>query len=435
MNRFATISLSALLVAATLFAAEARSADLEFGGAGWLQYGMIGHSSDTAGGIDLNRRGIISSGAQIALRSQVTPRLKLAAGIGAASGHNVAGSLASNGGYAPMSVNPYIAEANFTFYPWNEENSGFFLRGGLFPYDYLPEAQNLGLYLLRGPVYPGLLLSGYETKYVLPIANMLGLQAHQQVGSFEHDLLVNLETEFYPYYDLSPAYIAGFRFGNLLRIGAGVNFYHLISIDKSLTSDSNQVYIDTIADDTTAISFRGTKVMANATLDIKAFFGSDGRGALGPEDLKVYGEIALIGLDNGKAYKAIYGDMKHRMPMMLGFNLPAFKVLDRLGIEVEWYGAPFADDLARYEHVNKPDRPSPFPIGSADRNIREDNFKWSIYGSRVLENHVKLSFQVANDHFRPGIFSGYGDNSPARSDAVMSSPKDWYWMSKVAFFF
>jgi hypothetical protein len=58
-----------------------------------------------------------------------------------------------------------------------------------------------------------------------------------------------------------------------------------------------------------------------------------------------------------------------------------------------------------------------------------------LHGSKKIQEHVLISFQVANDHFRPGIFDGYADSSPPHRDAVMVAPKDWYSSLKLAYFF
>src|SRR6185436_8600879 len=140
-------------------------------------------------------------------------KLDIQAGIGAGGGHTIVPKVTTpGGGYVPFGVGPYVAQANFTLH--REGDASLFLRGGLFAYDYASDNQNLGLYLLRGPVYPGYVLSGFETKWVLPVANMLGLQFHQELGSFSHDLLIQVETEFYPFYDVSPAYVASFKAGS-----------------------------------------------------------------------------------------------------------------------------------------------------------------------------------------------------------------------------
>lgn len=416
-----------------VFAFDAK--DVKVGAAGWFQGGTIGKSSDTTEAKQLTGRGILVSGAQILLQAQPSDKLSIEAGVGVAASHLVASSPLGNGGYAPMNVSPYVAQGNFTYTFFSAERSKLFVRGGLFAYDYATDNQNLGLYLLRGTVYPGLVLSGFETKHVLPVANMLGLQVHQTWGGFEQDFLVSMETEFAPFYDFSPAYVAAYHFGSVFKLGGGVNFYHLIPNDSKVTSPEHIYYVDPlIPNDTTRISFAGTKLMANFSFDPKSIFG--GSESLGPEDMKLYGEVALLGLDNDAAHKKIYGDYMNRMPMMMGFNIPAFKFLDRLGLEVEWYSAKFKDDFKGFEHTGGVI--TPFPTLSTDTletNVKKDNFKWSLYGSRIIQKHIKVSLQVANDHFRPGIFNGYGDNKPAGSQAVTVSTKDWYWMGKVAYFF
>jgi hypothetical protein len=173
--------------------------------------------------------------------------------------------------------------------------------------------------------------------------------------------------------------------------------------------------------------------MATGGLDFKALFGAGGgEGMLGAEDLKLYFEAALIGLDNGPIYKTLYGEYANRMPIMVGFNLPAFKLLDRLSVEVQQYKAKFVDDFSQYNHYSNP---SPIPFGRLDTAYTADDLKWSLYGSKVIRNHVKISVQAASDHFRPGIFKGYGDNRTPAQTAILTRPSEWYWNAKVAYFF
>ncbi len=441
--RFPRISATSALILAVagLFQPKAEDSQaLEINGAGWIQYGRIGHSSDPENGKDFKGRSVYSSGAQLSAKTKLSERLDGVAGIGVAYGHSFPANISSNGGYAPSYLAPYVSEAHFTFNMIKEEQSKLFLRAGLFPYDYNPEVQNLGLYLLRGPVYPGVLLSGFEQKNVLPVASLLGVQLHHEMGAFQHDVIINSETEFFPYFDLSLAYLAQYKFGSAFRLGGGVNFYHeLYSITDSLTDGSwvstYSTYVDPVTHDSTLIGFAGIKLMVNGAFDPKALMRNT--RILGPEDLKLYGEVALLGLDNGPAYKKLYGDYLHRMPMMIGFNFPMFKLLDRLATEIEWYGSPVKDDLAGFNHTAGSHQ-NALPLKDADGNYinhKRDNWKWSVYGSRMIESHVKISFQVANDHFRPGIYTGDGDNSAPGSQAVTTTPKDWYTMLKVAYFF
>ena len=182
------------------------------------------------------------------------------------------------------------------------------------------------------------------------------------------------------------------------------------------------------------MGFDGTKVMANASFDPKPLWG--GSSLFGAEDLKLYGEVAIIGLNNDSLHEALYGDMMHRMPVMAGFNIPVFKVLDHLSLEVEWYGAAFPDNLSGYNHTSgRPPTPLPNSDPSGDSNLTRDNWKWSLHGSKLLGQHVQVSFQLANDHFRPGIYTGDGDNNPPVQSTVLTTPKDWYGMLKLAYFF
>ena len=456
-----TLGLSGLWILAMggILSARAQGLkDLTFSGMGWVQYGHVGHSTDTAKN-NYNGNPVQTTGAQISLHAAVSEKLVGAVGIGVYENHYLSGN--ANGGRIPFMESPYIAEANFTYSFWKSDASTLQLRGGLFTFDYDPDVKNLGSYLLRGPVHPGILLSGFETKLYgletkgyLPIANTLGFQLHHETGKFRQDLILNSETDLYPYYDLSPAYLAGYQATPAFHVGAGVNFYRYLAIEPDLTSPHqlspdgrdinpqggypygrNYIYVDPVTQDTTFISFKGIKLMANAAFDPKSLLSSP--SVFGAEDLKVYGEVALLGLEDSKAYNEIYGDYLHRMPVMLGFNLPAFTLLDNLSLEVEWYGAKFRDDLWRYQ-TGRSFYPSPLPVSTYDvvstvnveQNVNRDNWKWSLYGSRTIRKHFKLSFQAANDHFRPGGVVG----NPSQ-EAILSTPKDWYWMTKIAYFF
>jgi hypothetical protein len=427
----------ALFAAMAAFSPALAQEGVKIGAAGWSQVLTVGNSSDTAAGADHNGKNALSWGAQISVSNQVSERLHIAAGVGLAAGHSIRSMPGEQTGYAPLGTGAYVSEANFTY-----GSDALFLRGGMFSYIYNPDVKNLGLYLLRGPVYPGYVVSGFETKHVMPVASVWGFQLHHEIGDFRQDFLITSETEFYPYFDLSPAYVAGYRVHPSLDVGAGVNFYHYIPVDGKLTKDAyTYVKGDTAGNptDTVKISFSGIKLMARATFDPKVFFAAD---RLGAEDLKIYGEVALLGLDNTVAHRDMYGDYVHRMPVMVGVNLPAFRVLDHLSLEVEWYGASFHDDMEPY--LTGYNSPSLFPVGwygtptknnNTDKNVTRDNWKWSLHGAKIIQKHVRVSFQVANDHWRPGIYRGDGDTKLAKRQSIMVTPEDWYTSFKLAYFF
>ena len=306
--------------------------------------------------------------------------------------------------------------------------------------------KNLGLYLTRGPVYPGLIVSGFETKYTRPLANTLGLWVHHRSGPFEQNLILNSETETFPLFDISPAYIVSMKLGDAFRIGAGINMMHLLPVDARLTSPDTlatdgsddgingepysrtNIYVDTVSHDTTFLSFAGTKIMANFSFDPKAFFSS---ARLGQEDLRLYGEVAVLGLNTSAAYNAVYGDLGRRMPVMFGFNFPMFRLLDHLSLEVEWYGARFKDDLSRYQ-ASTGNFYSPLPVANqAGLNLSRDDWKWSLHAEKNY-GQLRFSAQVADDHSRPG---GTLTSPSSEWGAFFVTPKDWYWMAKAGYFF
>jgi hypothetical protein len=126
---------------------------------------------------------------------------------------------------------------------------------------------------------------------------------------------------------------------------------------------------------------------------------------------------------------------------MVGFNLPTYKALDNLSLEVEWYGSEAEDNLDNYTVQGSSHPVSPFPTNWDVNNSKlthedtRDNLKWSLHGAKMIQAHVQLSFQVANDHYRPGVYHGYGDSNPPYQGSMMVAPKDWYSSLKLAYFF
>jgi hypothetical protein len=114
------------------------------------------------------------------------------------------------------------------------------------------------------------------------------------------------------------------------------------------------------------------------------------------------------------------------MPVMLGVNLPVFKLLDVLSIELEFQNSPYPNSVANPIYYMKP-QPQPETI------TPHAKYKWSIYAKKCLGRHVNLIFQVARDHIMPQStvvaidFSDYTD--------VLLRDTDWWWTGKVLFEF
>jgi hypothetical protein len=146
--------------------------------------------------------------------------------------------------------------------------------------------------------------------------------------------------------------------------------------------------------DTVYFTTQGIKLMARAAFDLQKLVPID---MLNPEDLKVYAEVAVLGLKNQPGY---YEKLADRIPLMLGINLPTFRLLDKLSFEVEYFRNPMEDDL---ESMISKGNYNPIPLGSGvlfPVIDHKDDIKWSLYASRQIFSGFSLRAQIANDHFR-----------------------------------
>jgi hypothetical protein len=457
-------------------------------GYGWVQAGRIMHTGDT---LDYNysKNWMQSAATQITANMSFSDNLEGYLGIGGGQEHLMQGN-ATSARLVHIRFATYITQASFKWHSRDKEDPDLALTVGHFPYIYNTDVKNLGLYLLRGPVYPNALVSGFEAKETLPIANFLGTQFHARTGPITHDVLFTSETEFRPLFDFSLAYIAKHKVSESFNYGAGVNFYHLLPVYDRITNprsdkifnfedsataadlkspiERNFFYVDPVSKDTTWFSHQGTKLTGFFGLDIKKLFDFPGFGA---NDLILYSEVGLIGVKN---YEGIYSNRMHRMPMMVGLNLPTWGLLDNLSLEVEYFKNPYKNDVNelqtllsplptsnRTTHIEKVTLDSGYVLANGDtlravRNVvkangsvrediawgdpydytglHKDDWKWSLHASKTILGHIRFSGQVANDHFRPaGIDSEFG-LSPTYFTAF-STLKDWYWMSKITYFF
>jgi hypothetical protein len=210
-------------------------------------------------------------------------------------------------------------------------------------------------------------------------------------------------------------------------------------------------------------------------IDLKQVFGFS--SDLGKKDLILYGEGAIVGLKN---QGTIYAHIADRMPMMLGFNLPAMGWLDFLSVEVEHYTAKYKADYSKLGYDQSlyfkniaatqllaPKQPSAIPISIQDlagnrytvtpdgdflniqtgelikvkgtdldpENLTADDWKWSVNAEKTFAGHVQFSGQIANDHFVPRPARGGLISESGGLSQVFSSLNDWYVMGRVGYFF
>ena len=477
---------SGLLSAAMLMAAAnsyaAGDVAYQVQGQGWMDIGRIMGAADTlsyptrpGNTIKLQGNGLQSLGAQLTLTAGFTGNLEAAFGFGVQKANHALGD-GANAFLAISLFQEYLTQSRLTWYQGERAAPSLSLTLGNFPYKYHPDVKNLGLYLLRGPVYPGILMGGFgDFAADTSKSTLLGLRAHQSAGNFSQDLLLNNEREVPPTLDWSLAYVARYRAFGALEMGAGVNFYRLIPYDSRLEtpghfSDATLAfrkadYIETDSGSTDTVFFthQGTKLMAMFSLDLKPLFGI---GAEGSDDWKLYGEAAVLGVrDYGKAY----GDMARRIPVMAGFNFPGFGFVDHASLEVEYYGALYRNDLVRVGNNNvvadwtrqAHPIPSPKPPAAADYGIdaqgnwvnrsgdtvnvngtaqdmghlTADDWKWSFYADKTVSEHISFIGQIANDHYRPRPIATGLINSEGGTAEAFASPRDWYFMLRIGYFF
>lgn len=472
---------AALAMAAVPALAEGPS--YKVSGAAWTDFGRIGQVSDTilygpapSPTLDISGNVIVSPGAQFTIDADLSDHWEAAFGFGAHKVNHAMG----HGNMAFLTISMYqmfLTESRLTWFAGEKQDPSFSVTVGSFPYKYNPDVNNLGLYLFRGPVYPGILMGGFQDFAVDPTkATQLGARVHHSMGILSQDLILNTERDLPPTFDWSLGYVAKLKLFGALDLGAGVNFYRLFAYDEDLRtpgklSDSTlgfkkAQYIEVNPlnpADTTFFTHQGTKVMAMATLDLKPLFGL---GSMGKDDLKLYTEAAVIGL---KDYGTTYGDIMQRIPVMFGVNLPTFGLFDRINIEVEQYKSPHRNDLGRLGNNNvvadwttqtKP-IPSPKPVDNADftikpdgtwtnaysqtinvegtaldkEDIHTDDLKWSLAVDKTIASHIRFTAQVANDHYRPrplatGLIAASGGTAEAFSDK-----SNWYFMLRMGYFF
>jgi hypothetical protein len=431
------------LAACSALVPAARAEDvakLEYHGVGWVQMGRIEKSFALPNVInDYNKNWIGNSGGFISATAKIGDDWEGALGIGAMLVHLARGNERAAHIWYPFWI-PIIPEARLTYTTSSfREGRGLQVNLGSFVYDYNPDVKNLGLYLLRGYVYPGTLVSGFEDKAVIPVASIYGGMVSARLGGLRNDLILKSETDDRPFFDFSLADVVTWKINTALELGAGVNFYRLIPQKAKTTSpgkdcNSNQlgpyppqgqenpcfiVEKDALGNvkDTVLGSLAGQKVMGRFRLDPKGWLGM---GGLAPDDLVIYGEAAVLGL---KDYPVYYDKILRRIPVMLGFNFPGWGIAN-MSMEVEYYASKISSD-------NLPAQNGAWlPTVEPAVNSARDDWKWSFYASRMFLDHMKLSLQFANDHTRLG-----GTHNDAAGAEALRIPKDWYWASKLAFFF
>ncbi len=294
------------------------------------------------------------------------------------------------------------------------------LHAGYMLYKYNPQATNLGEYMFRSMTYPQVLFNQFDFTQ----ARILGLRLHNTLweNRIVSDVFFTSSVNFYPMYDFSAVYIGSIKPVQAVEIGYGIDFDRVLPVNDSLTTPKSvdNTYVNPANPlDTTRYSFSGIKIMGRLCFDPKAFFP---HRIFGQEDLKIFGEMAILGVQN---YPGDYPNLWQRIPLMFGFNFPGFHILDVFSIQGEYFRSPYADSY--YEVMWKF---APRPNTQAPRYGNND-WKWSVYASKKLFGGMSLVGQIANDHTQVDV----AREEDADYQEAMRANGMWCWMLKIKFEF
>jgi hypothetical protein len=116
---------------------------------------------------------------------------------------------------------------------------------------------------------------------------------------------------------------------------------------------------------------------------------------------------------------------------MFGMNLPAFKLLDLLSVQGEYYNPVFPNNIdAVYEqqfpipyHRDYDPAYGPETVAST---VRRDRWHWSVLAQRKAFKGVTFYLQAANDHIRT-----FDYNIKPIKIPITSRPTNWYYLFRI----
>ena len=322
---------------------------------------------------------------------------------------------------------PYLTRADFTY----SCGKMFNIDAGYFPFKYNADSRNLGEYLFRTGTYPQYIITNFD----FPMARLAGLLVNgSPFEGLTWDAILNMNTDWNTLGNLNFTAIASYKPVKAFEFGAGVQFANFLVANSGLThpmqpsladgGDPADMYLSSPGD-TETYTFAGTKIMARLSFDPKEVLPWEAQRVFGENDLKIYSEAAILGVKNypasiGKnsaditstgpnSYDTLpttdYSDLWKRVPVMVGFNFPTFKLLDVLSVEGEWFGSDHPNSTDAYSSLGTPDG-SVF-VGNAGgtsnypyADSAKDHWKWSVYARKTIKGHFSVTGQIASDHYR-----------------------------------
>lgn len=313
---------------------------------------------------------------------------------------------------------------------FNIEDYLFFLiEAGMMEYAFNEEVKNLGNYLYRSTVYPFNLTTKLDYIY----SNLLGTRGEIGINNIKLGLIFNSIINQAPFFDMSLSLYLTFKDPiQFFDGGIALGLDRLIAINDTLTDCIN--LRSTLGD--TTLTLRGQKIDLRAAFDLKKLFGRDNDfvSMLGEKDLKIYTEAALIGFRDPEYFPGDTAVPKpsllHRLPILFGINLPAFKILNVFSVEFEWCKYPYAFDWWGYTNAAPSPKP-PYPGDTLWRKIYrdEDNFKWTVYLKSSISKFDIIAF-FANDHIR---YETHNAEQQLFTEQSLRRGNNWHWYVKLQY--
>jgi hypothetical protein len=323
-----------------------------------------------------------------------------------------------------------VATGTFHF---NINDMSFLIESGFMEYAFNTEVKNLGNYMYRTTAYP----FNIKTKLDYIYSNLMGIRAQTGLlnDQLKFEALINSIVDASPFFDFNLGLFASYATENkLIDASLGVVFERFLPVDPKSTDCEE--FKDQLGD--TTATMRGTKIDARLTFDIKKLFGDI--DILGPNDAKIYGEGAIIGLKDPDFYHYELDSvipkpsLFNRIPLMFGLNIPTFKILDLLSVEVEYCKYPYPFDW--WGALFAPSPKPKFPVSNTEKDsiwrdvyVNKDNLKWTFYLKKSISKFDIIGM-IANDHIMYETFDAESQNFTEQS---LRDEKDWHWYIKLQY--
>jgi hypothetical protein len=324
----------------------------------------------------------------------------------------------------------------------NREKPFLEFAAGVMPYKYNPDAYNLGEYLFRSGAYPPYLITSFDYAY----ATLSGIRLSSTlVENLRQDLFLTTETQVMPLFDWSLSYLVSYQVPALLDAGAGVSLYRWFPMSDAITTPRlNENQFTKANGEQDYYTFRGIKLMARLSFDPKSVLPRGIAGYMGKEDGKIFIEAGALGVKNYPAYiraadsslipdtlNNYYGNLRQRIPIMFGFNVPCFKLLDVLSVQGERFNWHYINSYLQQVYQGSLPQPVTTKGDITANDFRKGYLKWSVYATKEVIKGFTVIGQLASDHaFHEYYYESY------RSDAEVFIKKgEWGWWLKLQYSF